>query len=121
MQKRLHTFKKPRQGVTDPAGTLLLILGRLGWSAASARHFFTEKRIAVDLLAIAPKGLIPLIDAAASSWGDQTQVHGWRARTFWAPLKPLLKGGLAAWTAHHTNALIKLIGKGIGEGDRPDN
>ena len=80
--RKLRTFHKPWQGVVDPAGTLLLTLGRIGWSAASARHFYIEKGMAIDLLASAPKGLVPRIDAATSSWGDQMQVHGWSASIF---------------------------------------
>ena len=40
---KLRTYKKPWQGVTDPAGAFILTLGELGLSAASARQLFIEK------------------------------------------------------------------------------
>ena len=43
-----------------------------------------------------------------------------KATINWIGLKPLLRGGLTGWTSHHFFSLIKLLGKGIGEGDRVD-
>ena len=72
-------------------------------------------------MALAPKALIPLVDEATNCWGDNCSALGWRASINWKPLRPLLKGGLAAWTSHHLNSLVKIIGKGVGEGDRPNS
>ena len=46
---KLRQLSKPWRGVIDPAGVFILTLGRIGWSAASARHLLADQGMSLDL------------------------------------------------------------------------
>ena len=120
---KLSSARRPWQKVSGPAGALLMVLARLGWTPHSATHFTTHTGIKFNISKIAPAAVARYASNATLWWSDTMATAGKQGepgiQIFWEALQGLLKGplskhdaGALAWTQSHRNALVFIIAGG---------
>ena len=106
---KLSIAHRPWQKVSGPAGALLMVLARIGWTPHSATLFTTHTGLKFNLRRIAPAAVARYAANATLHWSDIKATAGSHGEPgiaiFWEALQGLLKGPLTkhdavtlAWT-----------------------